>query len=304
MSPRPLHPVRRDRRPERCDGLGERDPPRVRAVRHPRDVGRSRAGTFPQVPIDDPKMYPIYATCVELGIPIFVCAGVPGPRIPMAPQEVERIDERDVRLPRAGVRHPPRLRTVGGPRGQADAEVAEPVLLDIGVRAQVLPEGDHRLRQHARRRQGHLRRLLPDGPVARAHLQRHAQRRRSRTRCGRSSCTATPHASSAWRADGRWRWRSRPSRSNSSTPSVGSPTRHAPIDKTRAIVRFHRGRRIAALVGGIRRTRLSRCAPAGAVRRPGRQPRRYGLRDRGRRCGAAARPAAEHGDRKRRGESG
>jgi uncharacterized protein len=50
------------------------------------------AGTFPQVPIDDPKMYPIYATCVDLGIPIFVCAGVPGPRVPFAPQEVSRID--------------------------------------------------------------------------------------------------------------------------------------------------------------------------------------------------------------------
>ncbi|MDT5050147.1 MAG: uncharacterized protein QOJ56_3006 [Mycobacterium sp.] len=50
------------------------------------------AGTFPQVPIDDPKMYPIYATCVELGIPIFVCAGIPGPRVPFAPQEVSRID--------------------------------------------------------------------------------------------------------------------------------------------------------------------------------------------------------------------
>ena len=50
------------------------------------------AGTFPQVAIDDPKMYPVYATCVELGIPIFVCAGIPGPRIPFAPQEVSRID--------------------------------------------------------------------------------------------------------------------------------------------------------------------------------------------------------------------
>ncbi|GAY15751.1 amidohydrolase family protein [Mycobacterium sp. shizuoka-1] len=50
------------------------------------------SGTFPQVPIDDPKMYPVYATCVELGLPIFCCAGVPGPRIPMAPQEVSRID--------------------------------------------------------------------------------------------------------------------------------------------------------------------------------------------------------------------
>jgi len=44
------------------------------------------------VPIDDPKMYPIYATCVELGIPIFVCAGIPGPRVPFACQEVSRID--------------------------------------------------------------------------------------------------------------------------------------------------------------------------------------------------------------------
>ena len=37
-------------------------------------------------------MYPIYAACGELGIPIFVCAGVPGPRIPFMPQEVSRID--------------------------------------------------------------------------------------------------------------------------------------------------------------------------------------------------------------------
>lgn len=50
------------------------------------------AGTFPQVAIDDPKMYPIYATCVELSLPIFVCAGVPGPRVPFAAQEVSRID--------------------------------------------------------------------------------------------------------------------------------------------------------------------------------------------------------------------
>jgi predicted TIM-barrel fold metal-dependent hydrolase len=50
------------------------------------------AGTFPQVPIDDPKMYPVYQTCVDLGIPIFVCAGVPGPRLKFAPQEVARID--------------------------------------------------------------------------------------------------------------------------------------------------------------------------------------------------------------------
>lgn len=51
------------------------------------------AGCHPQVPINDKRYYPIYAKCVELGIPIFVCAGVPGPRVPMAVQHVELIDE-------------------------------------------------------------------------------------------------------------------------------------------------------------------------------------------------------------------
>jgi predicted TIM-barrel fold metal-dependent hydrolase len=50
------------------------------------------AGTFPQVAIDDARMYPVYQTCVDLGIPIFVCAGIPGPRLKFAPQEVARID--------------------------------------------------------------------------------------------------------------------------------------------------------------------------------------------------------------------
>jgi predicted TIM-barrel fold metal-dependent hydrolase len=58
-----------------------------------RAVGVFPAGTFPQVAINDEKMYPVYAKCVELGIPIFVCAGVPGPRLPLAPQRVELIDQ-------------------------------------------------------------------------------------------------------------------------------------------------------------------------------------------------------------------
>ena len=58
-----------------------------------RAVGVFPAGSFPQVPINDPKMYPIYAKCVELGIPLFCCAGVPGPRIKFAAQHVELIDD-------------------------------------------------------------------------------------------------------------------------------------------------------------------------------------------------------------------
>ena len=51
------------------------------------------AGCNPQVPINDKRMYPIYAKCVELDIPIFVCVGVPGPRVPMACQHMELVDE-------------------------------------------------------------------------------------------------------------------------------------------------------------------------------------------------------------------
>ncbi|MDD3797775.1 MAG: amidohydrolase family protein [Novosphingobium sp.] len=50
-------------------------------------------GTFPQVAIDHKYMFPLYATCVELDIPMVINAGVPGPRVPMSPQKVERLDE-------------------------------------------------------------------------------------------------------------------------------------------------------------------------------------------------------------------
>jgi predicted TIM-barrel fold metal-dependent hydrolase len=52
--------------------------------------------TFPSgysTPINDKRYWPVYAKCVELGKPIFICAGVPGPRVPMEPQRVEYLDE-------------------------------------------------------------------------------------------------------------------------------------------------------------------------------------------------------------------
>ena len=58
-----------------------------------RSFGAFNAGFNPQVGIDDELMYPIYEKCVELDVPIFSCAGVPGPRLPMWPQHVERIDK-------------------------------------------------------------------------------------------------------------------------------------------------------------------------------------------------------------------
>jgi len=56
-------------------------------------VGAFPAGKSPQVPINDKRWYPIYAACVELDLPINVCCGVPGPRVPLACQHVELIDE-------------------------------------------------------------------------------------------------------------------------------------------------------------------------------------------------------------------
>jgi len=51
------------------------------------------AASIPQVAIDEKEMYPIYATAIDLDIPIVVNVGVPGPRIPMRCQKVELVDE-------------------------------------------------------------------------------------------------------------------------------------------------------------------------------------------------------------------
>jgi predicted TIM-barrel fold metal-dependent hydrolase len=51
------------------------------------------AGMLPQVPINDKKLYPLYAKCIELDIPICITTGVPGPRLPMLCQKTELLDE-------------------------------------------------------------------------------------------------------------------------------------------------------------------------------------------------------------------
>ena len=56
-------------------------------------VGTFPAGCTPQVPIDHARWYPIYSTCADLGIPVFICAGIPGPRVPSMCQHVELLDQ-------------------------------------------------------------------------------------------------------------------------------------------------------------------------------------------------------------------
>lgn len=50
-------------------------------------------GTSPQVAIDAPLAYVLYAKCVELGLPVFVTVGIAGPRVPSLVQHVERLDQ-------------------------------------------------------------------------------------------------------------------------------------------------------------------------------------------------------------------
>jgi uncharacterized protein len=51
------------------------------------------AGCNPQVPVSDRRYYPIFQTCVDLDIPIILNAGIAGPRLPSACQDVMHFDE-------------------------------------------------------------------------------------------------------------------------------------------------------------------------------------------------------------------
>ena len=75
------------------DGMAE-----VRRIRQLHDTVGLHAldgmpsGCVPPLTIDDPAWVPIYSVCCELGLPLFLCMGVPGPRVPAAPQRVELLD--------------------------------------------------------------------------------------------------------------------------------------------------------------------------------------------------------------------
>jgi uncharacterized protein len=71
----------------------------VRAIRAAHDehgivaVSSFPAGCNPQVPVSDRRYYPIYQTCIDLDIPIITNAGVAGPRVPSACQDVMHFDQ-------------------------------------------------------------------------------------------------------------------------------------------------------------------------------------------------------------------
>lgn len=51
------------------------------------------AGLRPGVAIDGALLYPVYAVCCELDIPVLVNVGVPGPRFPMSTQHPGALDQ-------------------------------------------------------------------------------------------------------------------------------------------------------------------------------------------------------------------
>ena len=71
----------------------------VRRIRRAKDewdvkaVTSFPAGCNPQVPVSDRRYYPVFQTCVDLDIPIVLNAGIPGPRLLGACQDVMHFDQ-------------------------------------------------------------------------------------------------------------------------------------------------------------------------------------------------------------------
>ena len=61
-------------------------------ARHPRLAMVRVAPLFTQVPIDDARHYPVYQVCEELGLPVAINVGVPGPRVRSNVQHPERLE--------------------------------------------------------------------------------------------------------------------------------------------------------------------------------------------------------------------
>ncbi len=90
------HPERFFASYEANPNLGMEEVRRIRELKDRFDIKAVTgfpSGLVPQVPINDKRWYPVYAACVDLDLPICLCVGVPGPRLPMEPQKVEHLDE-------------------------------------------------------------------------------------------------------------------------------------------------------------------------------------------------------------------
>jgi predicted TIM-barrel fold metal-dependent hydrolase len=75
-------------------GKPTRNVQRIRELaQHDKLVMVRVAPLFTQVAIDDPKHYPIYQVCEELGLPVGINVGVPGPRVRSRVQHPELLED-------------------------------------------------------------------------------------------------------------------------------------------------------------------------------------------------------------------
>jgi predicted TIM-barrel fold metal-dependent hydrolase len=71
----------------------------VRSIRRAKEVHDIKAvtsfpaGCSPQVPVSDRRYYPVFQTCIDLDIPVVLNAGIAGPRVPSACQDVMHFDQ-------------------------------------------------------------------------------------------------------------------------------------------------------------------------------------------------------------------
>jgi predicted TIM-barrel fold metal-dependent hydrolase len=91
------------------------------------------------LPPDDRCYYPVYAKCIELGLPIAVNTGLPGPARARQDAGPDVPGRGLLLLPRPDGDHGTRRRPLVERRDPADDQVSEPLPADLGLRAALLP---------------------------------------------------------------------------------------------------------------------------------------------------------------------
>ena len=124
-----------------------------------------------EVPPTDRRFYPLYAACVELGVPFCTQVGHTGPAAPVRAGAADPLHRPDRdRLPGARDRVRPRRLPVDRGDDRRRPQARERVHRHLGVHEPAPAAGADRLHAHAwRRAEGPVRQQLPDDrPVRRA----------------------------------------------------------------------------------------------------------------------------------------
>ena len=143
-----------------------------------------------EAPPTDRRYYPLYAACVELGVPFFTQVGHTGP---MRPSETGRPDSLHrpgrARLPRAGHRRRPHRLPLDRGDDRGGPQARERLHRYLGVHPEALSRGADRVHGEPRwAEQGPVRNELPDDlPASGAR-----RSRRTRSRAGGSRSSSWP----------------------------------------------------------------------------------------------------------------